>query len=674
MNLDSTIVQIDAYSNYLLISTTTRSVLSDTEKESYKQIGTKLRDGHYGACFVKLVNVGDVRIVCSRPGARLWQVDFDATVTYTYRFRDIATQKPASVIHLGNSNDVHLSVTDYTSAEYDLPEAFNFGKVYFIAERFLLTYTNDVLYVIDPNTSILLFWTNRYSNIRDVKFVNNYLYIQTDNFHIETVFISSLEELILETLFKKQYFFCAELCVHFSEDVLNLITTSNRIHLITILQEKLTDVQCNEKLLPILEKIREFSKTRVQQPIKLEGGIVIVDNAHYVEDKSCASTRDEQQTQDTLQIFKELSTTVTDKLTEGGKTIKEKLQFLEEKVKKLSVEEPMEQSTLNTDTLNSQSDIKLMEPLPLTDMPNIFKTLRKHYELNKINSHVETQRLKDLFGSKEISSVIKLLQGFVDSSLVGNEEREEIQIWCYLQFLKHLARNQIEVDDQIFDYTQSAFFAVNADKQFSCKCGYPLPIARNKMPEFLTIGCNICKFLQAENQSLAEICNKVSYMWKFVLKDLKSPEDLNEILTLIIQFSDEDLIKAFSHKFTYDIWDEASKLLVKLNKGMCLNCDAKIETTGIITWTDFSNLILQSLGGVSTIELLKRYAKWIPNGDLNSTFYQTCIFSTALDNLQQNYRKEAVNLAKEMFSEEGMALQVNFCYIRIKYEIKCFSL
>lgn len=667
MTLDSAIVQIESFSNYLLISTTTRTVLCDTEKEQYKQIGKKLRDGQFGACFLpkceKPVTTSDVQIVCARPGVRLWQADFEGTVTVTQQFKCVATQKPASIIHLDNNKDAHLSITDHSSSAYDLPEIFNFGKLLNAAQKFILTFANDVIYIIDESDSTLKFWTKRYTNIRDVKVVSNYLYIRTQNFHIETVFISTLEDLILETLFKKQYFFCAELCVHFLEDISSLIATSNRIHLVTVLEEKLANVESKdllENIKPLLEKIREFSKSRIQGQ-KLEGGIVVVGNVHFAENKFYDQAKGEQHTSDTLQVLKELSSTVTDKLAEGSKSIKEKLQLLEDRVKKVTIEEPVKQNEPlpKIEPLNIQATLNCTETSAGSDIPNIFKILKKHYELNKINAHVETQRLKDLFGSKEIFSVIELLQGFVESSLVTVEEREEVQAWCYMQFLKHVTRNRIEVENRIFEYTQSAFFATNANKTFSCKCGFPLPEARNACPEFLDIGSKICRYLHRENKPLTEITDKIPYMWKYAIKHLKLQKSLNEILGLIVQYSDEDLFKEFSDKFTYDVWDEATKFLVKLNKNMCLNCDAKIKTNGSITWSTFSSLMLQSLGGISTVKLLKRYSKWIPNGELNNSFYQSCIFSTALDNLQRSYIKESVSLAKEMFSEEETSLQVS---------------
>lgn len=653
MTLDTSIIQIDSYSKYLLVSTITRTFLCDTEKEQYRQIGKKLREGIFGACFAPIIekpkSTNDQRIVCSRPGARLWQADFDATVTCTHHFKNIASQKPASIVHLEDVCDAHLSVTDYTTCDYELPETFNFGKVLGVARKFILTYTSDIVYIIDPHHATLLFWTNYYSGIQDIKVVNNYIYIQLENFHIETLFVSVLEDLILDTLFKKQYFFCAELCVHFAEDVLTLISTSNRIHLITILEEKLINARCNyllDQIVPVLDKIREFSEAQFVAR-KLEGGVVTVENAYYAENKFY------EQKSDTLQVLKEL--------TEGSENIKEKLQCLEDKVKKAKIEEVIMEKK---DTLDVQTTVKCTAPsetLCFTDTANNLKVLRKHYELNKINAQVETQRMKDLFGSKNVDSVVELLEGFVESSLVEITEREQVQAWCYTQFLKHLIRNEIPVDETIFNYTERAFVTLNVTKQFSCVCGYPLPQAKNKLPDFLIIGCKICQYLQERNKPLTGITNNVPYMWKYVITEL----NIAEFLPLILQLSDNDLFKAFYNKFTYDIWDEATNLLVKLKKAVCLNCDAKIETSGVITWSDFANLMLQSIGSISTAKLLKRYAKWIPNGDLDGSFYQTCIFSTALDNLQQDFRSEAVNFSTEMFSDKEMSLQVKLPYITV---------
>lgn len=52
MNLDSAVVQISCNDDRLLVSTQSRCYVCDTVKEQYRQVGTKLREGEYGACYL----------------------------------------------------------------------------------------------------------------------------------------------------------------------------------------------------------------------------------------------------------------------------------------------------------------------------------------------------------------------------------------------------------------------------------------------------------------------------------------------------------------------------------------------------------------------------------------------------------------------------------------------
>lgn len=148
MTLDSCIVQIDAYRCYLLISTKTKTYLCNTEKEFFIQIGKKLRDGYFGACFCNTSNdVGkkidiiipisiistlfsgeivisqnarsafqsvkedevmvsgdnttNTKIFCARPGARLWEVGFDAKVLVTYQFKSALNEHRTELFIIG---------------------------------------------------------------------------------------------------------------------------------------------------------------------------------------------------------------------------------------------------------------------------------------------------------------------------------------------------------------------------------------------------------------------------------------------------------------------------------------------------------------------------------------------------------------------------------------------
>lgn len=52
MQVDSAVVSVSCHGDRLLVSSHTRCYVCDTTREQYRQIGTKLRDGEYGACYL----------------------------------------------------------------------------------------------------------------------------------------------------------------------------------------------------------------------------------------------------------------------------------------------------------------------------------------------------------------------------------------------------------------------------------------------------------------------------------------------------------------------------------------------------------------------------------------------------------------------------------------------
>ncbi|GBP89431.1 Hermansky-Pudlak syndrome 5 protein homolog [Eumeta japonica] len=148
MNLDSRICQLDIKDCMLLVSTLTRCYICDTQKEQYRQIGQKLRDGEFGACLVTtskslengtLDNVkkditelkkyevvsneesfsvneklADVLIYCARPSSRLWEASINGTVVRTHQFKHVLAKTPVKVISALSYENENVSV-DYTT-------------------------------------------------------------------------------------------------------------------------------------------------------------------------------------------------------------------------------------------------------------------------------------------------------------------------------------------------------------------------------------------------------------------------------------------------------------------------------------------------------------------------------------------------------------------------------
>lgn len=723
MQLNSPIVQIDCYSKFLLISTHSRTYICDTDKEQYRQIGKKLRDGRFGACFFAcdtttevatahaatsrglfknikddeqfLPNINDnVQIFCTRPGGRMWEAKMDATVTCTHQFKNFLKKKPTNLIHLDDDVNSHLKIIESPYFESNIQEAFNFTKVFVIEERFILTFNRKGFYIFNPASIKFVCWCNNFNNIRDLKVIKNFIYIWNEKNEIHVIALYDLEKIILKTLFRKQYYISSELCVNYLEDILQLVEVSERIHLVSILKVKLAELQVDDllnQLLPLFKAIEEYSGKRCASQ-RLATGIVVVNNPYVDTDVLFEETKSDkdQQFPETLQTLKEISVNVTDKLTESTKNLKEKFQILEATVKNLTLNDGTSLCSNKTepsiDTVSTeqsceeyQEDVsseslverviipQAVEPVPELDIN--LKIFSQQYEVSKMNYNIEIPKFKELLISSGINNAVSLFSNFKEYMMKEKGINEsEIQLWCYKNYLKYVSylnfENEIEnlkMQDAAVCYISEAFREINFSPHLGCKCLFPLPSARHKLPDYYEIGCSILnkfKIGNCEKKYFENIYKDVPFIWKFIISKWKVTDDINTLLPLLVQFGDEDLIKIFSNKFKYDTWDNAVQYLIKLKYYVCINCDNKFKKCDIISWTNFATLIVQSIGGPSTIKLLMRYADSIPSNELNSNFYQSCIFATAIDNFHDGLKSEAINFTNTIQSNEDTALQV----------------
>uniref|UniRef100_A0A1Q3F722 Hermansky-Pudlak syndrome 5 protein homolog n=1 Tax=Culex tarsalis TaxID=7177 RepID=A0A1Q3F722_CULTA len=196
--LDQQIVQIDRFSQLLLVSTHSKCVLCNTEREEFKQIGNRPRDGPYGAAFIVAStttpltpspatlsngtsdgganatdddddndntstqsttaspaashvvqhNLGDVRIFCARPGSRLWEADLDGNVLRTHQLRS------------GN------------------PAVIAFKRLQTVSERrLLLVHDERQIFLIDPIASRVVLGFGDVGQIERVAVVGEEIYV-----------------------------------------------------------------------------------------------------------------------------------------------------------------------------------------------------------------------------------------------------------------------------------------------------------------------------------------------------------------------------------------------------------------------------------------------------------------------------------------------------------------
>ncbi|XP_029438238.1 Hermansky-Pudlak syndrome 5 protein [Rhinatrema bivittatum] len=168
--IDSRVVQLDYWDGRLLISSLTRSYLCDTEREKFWKIGNKERDGEYGACFFPTgKNCGSQQplIYCSRPGSRMWEVNFEGEVLSTHQFKQLLSSPPLPVVNL--KSDPHYDTASCS------PQSLAFPKLLFLSEHCVMSWTERGVYVFIPQSVQVLLWSE-VRDIQDVSVYKNELY------------------------------------------------------------------------------------------------------------------------------------------------------------------------------------------------------------------------------------------------------------------------------------------------------------------------------------------------------------------------------------------------------------------------------------------------------------------------------------------------------------------
>lgn len=641
MQLDSGIVQLDSYSKYLLISTKTKTYLCDTVNEYYKQIGKKLRDGNFGCCFYRTKSISavenksissdneqstdNIKIFCARPGCRLWEADFESKVLCTHQFKESLSLLQSNITSFQEFSDGRLKMSDSSDS---FLEHFNFAHLYLLNNNFLITFDNNGFYIVDLTKMVLAFWNSNFKNIKNVKVFKNYIYIWTEPFKIHLISLISLEKLIMKTLHNKQFYVCSELCSMYKEDVIEILNGHENLHLLLILKEKLLefdDVHLLDQLSSIFIKIEEQNK---EKGFKLNSGIYLVSNLNTIENHSVSNKADES----VLISFKEISKNLSD-------TFKDILH--------LENEMP---------PLNSEYEIVD----PFSDNNYNLNLLYQQYKSNDVTN----ETFHKLLQSKNLNTLIELFSNFLE--YVGSmeeEDRNNAEYWCSAQILMYFSENSNklkmeDVDSLSFKYLKNAFEYINDGRIEICSCSYPLPSAKCNVPQYSEIGREILSKLWHSNKDTTNLLNRVPYLWKDFLK-LKRNENIDLLLPVIMQYSDEELLTYFNRKLTYDNWDTATQLLIKLKKSNCLYCDKRFQCADrTVSWTNFAVVIVQNIGSFGALRILSNYADLIPSRELGVKFYQTCIFTTAVNKHDGVIQSETAAFMQDMHNDSSSFKEV----------------
>lgn len=609
MHLDSTICQLDACGRLLLVSTKTKTFLCDTEAEQYRQIGKKLRDGDFGACFfaenpdwfaknvdreknrfrfvkddesfptsASLASSPAARIYCSRPGFRIWEANIDGTVICTYQFKSALQENVTESICLDSDANSRLKVRKMTLNHFE-----NFGRLLMVQDQFLITYCKNNLVIFDKQ-GIHVVFVYEMRDITDVKIIHNYIYLWNKK-DMRVIALMELEVLLLKVLSARQYLLCTELCLKHKDQVLQLIQTHDSMRSLHVLKDKCKQGEESKSLEVIFKSIER--RLQNNETNSMPGShIVTVENGHceYAE-PSCSYVN-------------------------KAKSIRK------------------------SNTVHP-TNIQLKPVEPTRDPHYINNILYKQYQVNQLYDNIETAQLHELLSSRDnLDEIVVLFEKFIEyvSDNALEKDNNNVRNWCYHQYLKFInqKRDRIESLDTdsramktLSEALKSLSFYRNNKRDNGvkslCDCGFPLPLADGMTDEYLPLARLVYSKLSTTDRE--QLLLQFPMLWKLKI------DEMNDLPALVIQLSDPALFQEKSECFTPDNWNDCTVLLVKLKRGRCLNCDNIIDTRAAMTWKEFALIMLKRVGGLQTTRILKKHAKHIPNSELGYEFYQSCLFS-----------------------------------------------
>lgn len=542
MSLDSRICQLDIKASMLLVSTLTRCYICDTSQEQYRQIGQKLRDGEYGACFynkektqfnttqtsqditeLKKYNivVGDTGfavskdlentlIYCARPSSRLWEATIDGTVIRTHQYKQVLAKKPMTIVSVESYTNENVS-RENTFDEGE-GQSINFPKIYSMNGA-IFSFKKDALYFLNLDNVDDTMWFS-YKDIIDCKVYHDMIYLWLANGSLVNFRFMKLQKFLVKCYIDEKYILCTELCTLFKDYLLEN-ELSDKLHILVGLRDK---IQSKEALKNIEDVLERFDNLMTNEATQMKSGIYVVDNTYHKsslleEDESSQKFSEDNMfttlSPEAIQAFKDLSVTVSDKFTSSKKMLKEKWEDFEGKMKNLSTEKhtiqelslpkrvippdtEYEPNLVDEDIIYKESSQQAIEiDNNSLEQDKVCKSMYQYFRLSLVGKESERSNLVSTIESyacdiRQIYELMLQLEQYCIS--VGDvEESKFVPNNIFLIYLsssdqKNDLLDSIIQDEELYKYFVDSCISVNMKTQklsnIGCECGFPLPYTR----------------------------------------------------------------------------------------------------------------------------------------------------------------------------------------------------
>ncbi|XP_050441842.1 uncharacterized protein LOC126846466 [Adelges cooleyi] len=269
IQLDSKVVQMNSSDDLLVVSTLTRCYVCDIVKEQYKQIGQKPRDGDYGCCIVEWK---EKKIFSARPGSRIWEVEINGTVQSTHQLKYCLAIPPTLNVH--DSMTIDFS---RVSSENWPPQSLNFKKLCDIWNNCILTFTSNSIFIINMLTINIVLWYDGYSNIQNLKCVDNCIYVLSSNGELIVDKIIRLEDFLISCYESECYNTCIDLIEHYYPRILKTNRIIDNLYPLVEIDQKI-NLPSNTKT--VISKIKRINYLKQKFSISPSGIYTLKKNVY----------------------------------------------------------------------------------------------------------------------------------------------------------------------------------------------------------------------------------------------------------------------------------------------------------------------------------------------------------------------------------------------------------
>lgn len=191
-----------------------------------------------------------MRVVCARPGCRIWECNIDGNVLKTHKFKSIIESEPPIDIDF-STFDSKCDDHDFTKHQINeqLFDLQNLNRSLMVAR------TTNAFYIFDIERSSVVLWTNRFGNIHTIRAVNgepnSFLLFTTDQ-KAYTFQLNRSEALFYETIDnKEQYSNDTEIIYEEkrNHDTTSYINLDNKLKDLTLAEKKPIGLSEEDKIL-----------------------------------------------------------------------------------------------------------------------------------------------------------------------------------------------------------------------------------------------------------------------------------------------------------------------------------------------------------------------------------------------------------------------------------------